>query len=221
MVCRWYVGAGSMCVSTCCALEHHEPCTDGCGRRFLRSVGRHCVSPSPPGCSETGRLLSMFDVGPPTCHSWLRPFGCEQACGISGKLLWPTACRVSWLDVGRAQEHVSEYGVHWNFFFTLALVTVLSEGLDLAARASGGSLSSVAYLLLGAVLGCGESALQQAACGFALTCTERPGYQIALNQGLQGYILSSPRESLFSKNREGLLGAFGMGSVLVCTAVPR
>ncbi|KAJ5624969.1 hypothetical protein N7510_001278 [Penicillium lagena] len=82
-------------------------------------------------------------------------------------------------------EHVTEYGVHWNFFFTLGLLPPFVEIFD--------SLTAVipSYELL---------ALVSAAL-----------YQIALEStDLKGYILVSPRgPDLLSKNREGVFSFIG------------
>lgn len=81
-------------------------------------------------------------------------------------------------------EHVTEYGVHWNFFFTLAFlppfVALFQSAFQLIP--SFAALS----LLLGSV------------------------YQAALEfTDLKAYILTGPRTDIISKNREGIFSFFG------------
>ncbi|ELR22369.1 phosphatidylinositol glycan, class W, putative [Acanthamoeba castellanii str. Neff] len=78
------------------------------------------------------------------------------------------------------QEHVTEYGVHWNFFFTLAAVSLLA-GLCNVSEAKG-----AVYGLLLAL-----------------------AYQAALGLGLRDYILHAPRVDLLSQNKEGVFSAIG------------
>ncbi|KAJ0162325.1 GPI-anchored wall transfer protein 1 [Colletotrichum tanaceti] len=81
-------------------------------------------------------------------------------------------------------EHVSEYGVHWNFFFTLGLlppfVAIFQSALKIVP-----SYAALAIIL--SVL-----------------------YQVALEStDLKAYILTAPRMDLVSKNREGVFSFFG------------
>ncbi|XP_065834825.1 uncharacterized protein [Oscarella lobularis] len=82
------------------------------------------------------------------------------------------------------QEHVTEYGVHWNFFFTLAVVKILSSVLisHLGSRRLG---------LIGLCIGC--------------------AYQLCLSfTGLRERLLSdSQRTGLLDANREGIASCFG------------
>ncbi|ESZ97000.1 hypothetical protein SBOR_2616 [Sclerotinia borealis F-4128] len=81
-------------------------------------------------------------------------------------------------------EHVTEYGVHWNFFFTLAFippfVAIFQSAFQLIPS----------YALLAIILG--------------------SLYQVALEYtNLKAFILTAPRTDLFSKNREGIFSFFG------------
>ncbi|XP_024397386.1 uncharacterized protein At4g17910 [Physcomitrium patens] len=79
------------------------------------------------------------------------------------------------------QEHVGEYGVHWNFFFTLAGVSLLT------------SLISI----------------KSSWCG-PLGITILAVYQIVLSSGLNVYLLSPQRgQGLLSLNKEGIASTFG------------
>ncbi|PWY88696.1 GPI-anchored wall transfer protein 1 [Aspergillus sclerotioniger CBS 115572] len=88
-------------------------------------------------------------------------------------------------------EHVTEYGVHWNFFFTLGLLPPFVELFDSLAAI----IPSYEILSLGvAVL-----------------------YQVALEStDLKGYILVSPRgPSFLSKNREGIFSFLGYFAIFL------
>ncbi|XP_054824549.1 uncharacterized protein At4g17910 isoform X2 [Prosopis cineraria] len=79
------------------------------------------------------------------------------------------------------QLHVSEYGVHWNFFFTLAGVSILTSMVNIPPQYSGilGSLVLVVY-------------------------------QLCLLLGLNNYLLSNERGTdIISQNKEGLFSLFG------------
>ncbi|CAH1773466.1 unnamed protein product [Owenia fusiformis] len=86
------------------------------------------------------------------------------------------------------QEHVSEYGVHWNFFFTLAVVKVLS---------------TVVFTLF--------SPVWSGVLGILITCV----YQYCLEfTGLRNIILhgsdgSDSREGFLNANREGISSCLG------------
>ena len=87
------------------------------------------------------------------------------------------------------QQHVSEYGVHWNFFFTLAAVALLSASMSRAIHARSAALMGFGLLL---------------AFQFALSSTYTD---------LTHYLMHAPRLSLFSANKEGIwssLGYFGI-----------
>ncbi|KAJ9616732.1 Glucosaminyl phosphatidylinositol (GlcN-PI) nositol acylation protein [Cladophialophora chaetospira] len=83
-------------------------------------------------------------------------------------------------------EHVTEYGVHWNFFFTLALLPPFVEVSDSITRTVFKSYEVLAVIL--AVV-----------------------YEVVLNNTrLVSYILISPRgPDLLSKNREGVFSFIG------------
>lgn len=89
-------------------------------------------------------------------------------------------------------EHVTEYGVHWNFFFTLALLPPFVELSDVLTS------SIIPYYQVLSVL-------------FALA------YEMVLdNTGLKGYILVSTRgPDLLSKNREGVFSFIGYLSIFL------
>ena len=81
-------------------------------------------------------------------------------------------------------EHVTEYGVHWNFFFTLALlppfVALFHSAFTLIPS------YAVLALLLAAV------------------------YEAVLDQTrLKAYVLTAPRTGLLSQNREGIFSFVG------------
>lgn len=79
------------------------------------------------------------------------------------------------------QVHVGEYGVHWNFFFTLAAVSILTSIVNIPPTYCGiiGSLTLI-------------------------------GYQVCLMRGLNVYLLSEKRETdIISQNKEGIYSIFG------------
>ncbi|KAI0810251.1 GPI-anchored wall transfer protein 1 [Xylaria sp. FL0064] len=81
-------------------------------------------------------------------------------------------------------EHVTEYGVHWNFFFTLGFLPPFI--------AISQSILKVipSYALLAVILG--------------------TAYQVVLEStSLKAYILTAPRTDLFSMNREGICSFVG------------
>ncbi|KAJ4768766.1 GPI-anchored wall transfer protein 1 [Rhynchospora pubera] len=79
------------------------------------------------------------------------------------------------------QVHVGEYGVHWNFFFTLAAVSILSSFVRIHPKYCG----LLGFLILS-------------------------GYQMILAFGLSEYLTSSKREAnLISQNKEGIFSIFG------------
>ena len=81
-------------------------------------------------------------------------------------------------------EHVTEYGVHWNFFFTLAFMPPFAA---LFQMLSPGRYSTA---LLALVLG----GLYEAALSFT---------------NLRAFILTAPRTNLLSQNREGVFSFSG------------
>ncbi len=104
------------------------------------------------------------------------------------------------------QEHVTEYGVHWNFFTTLALLPPFA----VIFRALFAFVPSYAVPAL--AVGCLYSGL--------LEFTD-----------LKKYIISAPRTDLISMNREGICSFFGylaiylaglsVGSSIFAPAAPR
>ncbi|KAB1215988.1 hypothetical protein CJ030_MR4G023620 [Morella rubra] len=79
------------------------------------------------------------------------------------------------------QVHVSEYGVHWNFFFTLAAISILTHAIHVPPQYSG---------ILGLLV--------------------LVGYQICLMNGLNLYLISDERGTdILSQNKEGFFSIFG------------
>ncbi|KAL8761019.1 MAG: hypothetical protein Q9184_002832 [Pyrenodesmia sp. 2 TL-2023] len=87
-------------------------------------------------------------------------------------------------------EHVSEYGVHWNFFFTLALLPPFVAFVQCFATGLV-SIDMIALLV---------SCIFQA---------------VIDSTSVTAYILTAPRKNLFSQNREGLVSIWGYLSIFL------
>lgn len=80
-------------------------------------------------------------------------------------------------------EHVSEYGHHWNFFFTLACLPILNAIFMPIIRLVSPLLTSLLISFL---------------------------YEyLLINKGLLEYIITGPRDTLIDANREGIFSLFG------------
>lgn len=87
------------------------------------------------------------------------------------------------------QEHVTEYGVHWNFFITLGLLPPFVSLIDMFPKKI--PLAFVA-LTIGVL------------------------YEFVLNKcSLIAYIIAAPRDNLFSQNREGIFSFIGYLSIFL------
>lgn len=86
------------------------------------------------------------------------------------------------------QEHSSEYGLHWNFFFTLGFLPPFVTTLSFLRRFA--PFSVLATMIAG-------------------------GYQLALCQGLQNWILYAPRVDILSANKEGICSFAGYLSIFL------
>ncbi|KAF9224938.1 GWT1-domain-containing protein [Gyrodon lividus] len=84
-------------------------------------------------------------------------------------------------------EHVTEYGVHWNFFLTLAILPVAEVALH----------PIIKYIPI-ALLGLWIAVLQQ----FALS-----------TGGLKDFLLDAPRSNIIYANKEGLISLLGYFSI--------
>lgn len=81
-------------------------------------------------------------------------------------------------------EHVTEYGVHWNFFFTLGLLPPFVAAMRSALRFVP-SFAALALLLA-------------------------VGYEVALDKTeLGAFVLTAPRTGFLSMNKEGVFSFFG------------
>lgn len=88
------------------------------------------------------------------------------------------------------QEHVSEYGVHWNFFMTLGFLPPFVSLISVVPERIMPS-SILALLIAGA-------------------------YEIALgNSQFRAYLLTAPRVDLLSQNREGVFSFIGYLSIFL------
>jgi glucosaminylphosphatidylinositol acyltransferase len=130
------------------------------------------VSKTKPAASFTNRILSSIRHSVP-----LLVLGLIRLYTVKG------------LDYA---EHVTEYGVHWNFFFTLAFLPPFVELSDVltAFIVPSYELLSILFVIV---------------------------YEIVLNNtGLKAYILISPRgPDLLSKNREGVFSFIGYLSIFL------
>lgn len=82
------------------------------------------------------------------------------------------------------QEHISEYGTHWNFYTTVALI------------------------------GISQNLVFNSAYAITLALTIMTVYQVILTATpLQSYVFYAPRTDLFSGNREGILSLIGYFSI--------
>ncbi|CAG8445261.1 11939_t:CDS:2 [Cetraspora pellucida] len=87
------------------------------------------------------------------------------------------------------QEHASEYGIHWNFFFTLGFLPIFVTICRTAHKYIRFSILGLSIAVL---------------------------YQIILyGLGLEYYILNAPRTDLISSNKEGICSFWDIGHYIL------
>ncbi|KAG5060082.1 hypothetical protein JHK85_001139 [Glycine max] len=139
---------------------------------------------------------------------WANSLVSRQACNItSAPLIILGFLRLVTTTGVDYQVHVGEYGVHWNFFFTLAAVSILTSFINISPQYSG-------------VIG-----------SLVLLNFSFQGYQFFLVQGLNHYLLSNERGmDIIGQNKEWIFSIFGywgmyllgvhLGTILSSEAIP-
>eukprot|EP01062_Namystynia_karyoxenos_P037899 TRINITY_DN27570_c0_g1_i1.p1 TRINITY_DN27570_c0_g1~~TRINITY_DN27570_c0_g1_i1.p1 ORF type:complete len:494 (+),score=165.64 TRINITY_DN27570_c0_g1_i1:91-1482(+) len=139
---------------------------------------------------DIGAGAAVFSHGVVTGRRVTLRSGLAAWARSSLPLLVLGVCRIAMIKGTNYQEHLTEYGVHWNFFFTLALMPVLYLPLRGLAAVAG---------------------LPVAAQGLALTAA----HQLWLLRGGTDFLLSPAREGVVGMNKEGLSGLFGYLAVFL------
>lgn len=141
-----------------------------------------CLRPHSP--SSTPRALTLRSLWLAVFRSWpVWLLGLARLATVKGTA-YP--------------EHVSEYGTHLNFFFTMAAVSVLAELLLPFFTPTTATTPSTSLL----------------PCW--LTACYLVGYQALLsNTSLTSFVFDHPREDLLSHNREGLVSIGGYFCLLI------
>nr|XP_039249621.1 LOW QUALITY PROTEIN: phosphatidylinositol-glycan biosynthesis class W protein-like [Styela clava] len=109
---------------------------------------------------------------------------------ISSWPLWMIGfCRIIFIKLLGYQEHVSEYGVHWNFFFTIAVVKVLSTFIL--------SFISITYCI-----------------PLSMSCIMLYQYLLSYSPiNLTSIILNEDRNGFLMANKEGICSCIGFLSL--------
>jgi phosphatidylinositol glycan class W len=117
------------------------------------------------------------------------------------------------IAVTQYQEHVTEYGTHWNFFLTLAMMPILYFALNTLLR----PLARHQLLASDGVRGVAVLALYQAALLYAPFVADSGGSSSDGGaSGLTAWIMSPHRRNFFEGNKEGILSSFGyLGMYLI------
>ena len=170
---------------------------DGLGHQPVHSNVLTSCTPCSPGLMDLG--VGLFVVSSALTSRWARAHGTASqgasppdmesaGSGAIGVLvtiapLLLGALRLAVLKLLNYQEHVSEYGTHWNFFLSLACVHGLAAG---AHR-------------------CLPTSMVMPMC---VMCVLLHQYVLIVSDGaLTKWILTAPRGGgFFADNREGLLG---------------
>jgi phosphatidylinositol glycan class W len=101
-----------------------------------------------------------------------------------------------------AQEHDTEYGMHWNFFITLGLLPVLQVMVHPLIRL-------VPISLVGILVAICKSKFYRSH-STQTTNTFFSVHQISLSfLGMQSFILYAPRTNIISANKEGIVSLSG------------
>ncbi|XP_042485665.1 S-locus-specific glycoprotein S13-like [Macadamia integrifolia] len=128
-------------------------------------------------CLKNCSCVAYAYISGPGCLVWSADLIDVQQFSSGGQDLF---LRLPSSELG-THVHIGEYGVHWNFFFTLAAVSILTFMANIQTQNCGTLGSSILL-----------------------------GYQTCLLYGLNEYLLSSRRgKDIISQNKEGIFSIFG------------
>ena len=149
---------------------------------LVSRVARDCASIN-SGMGYSGAILNVYDEVKSTIVSTIPMF-------LLGFARFATTKGVEY------QEHTSEYGVHWNFFFTLAFLSLFSGALRPTLRYFSGALG-IGPVVSSSIL-------------FFIGLTVTMGHQYTLSvYRYQEIVLGISRSNIFLQNKEGICSLVG------------
>ncbi|KAI8624766.1 GPI-anchored wall transfer protein 1 [Xylariaceae sp. FL1651] len=145
----------------------------------------------------------VFSAGIVAARPWLKERAEGRTIPLLQRLIYSMRHSLPLLVLGVARlisvkgldyaEHVTEYGVHWNFFFTLGLLPPF--------------------------IAVSQSALKVIPSYAALAIILGVMYQVILEStSLKAFILTAPRTDMFSMNKEGICSFVGYLAIFLAGA---